>query len=153
MAFVRMTLEEAAETGRVDRARIDSTTEEDIRRHMIEDGEGPDASPTSPIRLVESPSSLRAKLGLTQAEIALRLRLPKSRRTQSLTNWSVASSSLRLCEGCRTWLPVREVTSLCSFPCLLSPSCGSLVLSSSGDQNTSNSGLTLRVCTSPTRVS
>lgn len=42
--MARMTLEEIkAATPRVDRAKIEATTEEDIRRHMIEDGENPDA--------------------------------------------------------------------------------------------------------------
>lgn len=42
---IRMTLGEAvaAASGQVDEARITATTEEDIRRHMIEDGEDPDA--------------------------------------------------------------------------------------------------------------
>ena len=44
MAIVRMTLEDARAKGRVDRSKIASSTEEDIRRHAIEDGEDPDAS-------------------------------------------------------------------------------------------------------------
>lgn len=42
---VRMTLEQiqAAGGGRVDRTKLAATTEEDIRRHQIEDGEDPDA--------------------------------------------------------------------------------------------------------------
>jgi len=76
MAFVRMTLEEAAQVGRVDRAKVDGTTEEDVRRYMVEDGENPDAPPPAAARVVESPSSLRAKLGLTQPTMAARLRVP-----------------------------------------------------------------------------
>ena len=46
MAATRMTLEEAlAKAPDLDRARMDATTEEDIRHHMAEDGEDPDAAP------------------------------------------------------------------------------------------------------------
>jgi putative transcriptional regulator len=51
MAIVRMTLGEikaqaAARTPEAAfRRRMDETTEKDIRRHMIEDGEDPDAEP------------------------------------------------------------------------------------------------------------
>ena len=46
MAITRTTSEQiAAAGGRVDRVRLDATTEEDIRRHMIEDGEDPDEDP------------------------------------------------------------------------------------------------------------
>jgi putative transcriptional regulator len=40
----------------IDQAKIDATTEEDIRRHAIEDGEDPDAEiPDSSWRLVQPP--------------------------------------------------------------------------------------------------
>jgi putative transcriptional regulator len=44
-----MTLEQirAAGGGRVDRAQVAATTEEDIRQHMIEDGQDPDGSPAA----------------------------------------------------------------------------------------------------------
>jgi putative transcriptional regulator len=71
-----MTLEEAARAGRIDHAKVGSTSEEDIRRHMVEDGEDPDASLPTAVRVVESPGSLRAKLGLTPTELAERLGLP-----------------------------------------------------------------------------
>jgi putative transcriptional regulator len=42
MARVRRTMEQIRRMKpRVDRAKIDSTTEADIRRHMIEDGQTP----------------------------------------------------------------------------------------------------------------
>ena len=42
MARVRRTMEQIRRMKpRVDRAKIDSTTEADIRRHMIEDGQDP----------------------------------------------------------------------------------------------------------------
>ena len=80
MAFVRMSLEEAAKLGDVDRATVDAATEEDIRRHMVEDGEDPDAPLPEVFSVVHSPASLRQRLGVTQAEMAARLRLP-------LTTW------------------------------------------------------------------
>ena len=42
---VRMTLEQirAAGGGRVDLAKLAATTEEDVRQHMAEDGEDPEA--------------------------------------------------------------------------------------------------------------
>ena len=75
MAVVRMTLEETARIGRVNRARVKSLTEEDIRQHKIEDGEDPDA-PLVVGRVVHSPASLRQKLGISQPEMAARLRVP-----------------------------------------------------------------------------
>ena len=57
---IRMTLIEAvaAASGQVDEAKIAATTEDDIRRHMIEDGEDPDApmaafQVTSPRRVIQ----------------------------------------------------------------------------------------------------
>jgi len=44
MAQAPMTLEEIRESQpRVNRALVSATTDEDIRRHQIEDGEDPDA--------------------------------------------------------------------------------------------------------------
>jgi len=44
MTIIRKSLEEIRATKpKVNRAKIKATTEEDIRRHMIEDGEYPDA--------------------------------------------------------------------------------------------------------------
>jgi putative transcriptional regulator len=71
----------AAGGGQVDRARIDATTEADIRRHMIEDGEDPDAEPR-----IEKPvlsQNLRRKLGLTQTGFAMLLDIPVA----TLRNW------------------------------------------------------------------
>ena len=76
MAFVRMTLEHAAKVGRVDRDKFESTTEDDIRRQKTVDGEQPETFVPATARVVESPASLRAKLGLSQADMAARLRLP-----------------------------------------------------------------------------
>ena len=42
MAHIRVTTEQAKERGRIDLSKLDATTEEDIRQHMIEDGFDPD---------------------------------------------------------------------------------------------------------------
>ena len=83
MAIVRMTMEEAKATGRIDRAKLDSTTEEDIRRHMIEDGEDPDAPLLEPARLVWPPVAIRVKTGLSQAEFAGAIGIP----VKTWRNW------------------------------------------------------------------
>lgn len=75
MALVRMTLEEAAKVGRVGRTKVHATTEEAIRLYMVEDGEDPDA-PLPAGRVVHSPASLRQRLGITQPDMAARLRVP-----------------------------------------------------------------------------
>jgi putative transcriptional regulator len=89
MALVRMTLEEikaraAARTPAEEaafRRRMDETTEEDIRRHMIEDGEDPDAEPRfAPPVLAQD---VRKKLGLTQPQFAQLLAIPVA----TLRNW------------------------------------------------------------------
>jgi putative transcriptional regulator len=83
MAITRMTTEQirAGGGGRVDRARLDATTEDDIRRHMMEDGEDPDAEP----RFVASilAQNVRRKLGLTQVAFAALLNIPVA----TLRNW------------------------------------------------------------------
>jgi len=83
MAITRMTSEQiaAAGGGRVDRARLDATTEADIRRQMIEDGEDPDAEPRfEPPVLAQA---VRKKLGLTQPAFARLLGIPVA----TLRNW------------------------------------------------------------------
>ena len=46
MAITRMTLDEIRATpSRRDRAKVKATTEDDIRRNMVEDGEDPDVTP------------------------------------------------------------------------------------------------------------
>jgi putative transcriptional regulator len=66
----------------VDRAKLDSTTEEDIRRHMIEDGQDPDEE-TSDWKFVVSPQLVREKLGMTQEEFARALQVP----LETLREW------------------------------------------------------------------
>jgi putative transcriptional regulator len=67
---------------RVDRAKIDATTEADIRRHMIEDGQQADSDLTG-FAPVIPPQVLRKHLGMSQAEFARALRIPLA----TLRNW------------------------------------------------------------------
>lgn len=83
MAFRRMTLADAkAMTHDVDFAKLDATTEDDIRRHQIEDGEDPDA-PLGPGRLVVPPAKVRQRLGMTQEAFATLIGVPVG----TLRNW------------------------------------------------------------------
>jgi putative transcriptional regulator len=82
MAIVRHSLEKAQATARFDRAKIEATTEEDILRHSIEDGEIPDVEP-SEARLVVPPKVIREKLAMTQDEFAAALQIPLA----TLRNW------------------------------------------------------------------
>ena len=74
------TLEEIlASKPQVDQAKLDATTEEDIRRHMIEDGEDPDAEIPDTWQLVVPPQRVREKLGMTQEEFAKAIKVPVER--------------------------------------------------------------------------
>ena len=81
MAVVRKSLEQMrAGRPRIDRAKVDATTEEDIRRHQIEDGQDPDAPGFTwnvPAR------AARQKLNMTQEQMAALLRIPVA----TLRNW------------------------------------------------------------------
>ena len=82
--IVRRTLDEiVALNPQVDRARLDATTEEDIRRYMIEDGQDPDEELPDDYELVVPPQIVREKLGMTQEEFAKALRVPVG----TLRNW------------------------------------------------------------------
>ena len=84
MARVRRTMEQIRRMKpRVNRAKIDSTTEADIRRHMIEDGQDPAAVLLAGFVPVVPPQILRKRLGMTQAEFARALRIPLA----TLRNW------------------------------------------------------------------
>jgi len=82
MAITRMTLDEIkARPSKRDRAKIRATTEEDIRRHMIEDGEDPDAELRA--EDIISPWYIRKRLGMSQQQFAATLGGPIS----TLRNW------------------------------------------------------------------
>ncbi len=81
--MARVRLEDLHKTAaKVDQAKIDATTEEDIRRHMIEDGEDPDEEPTG-YRLVWPIAAIRSRLGMTQSAFADALGVPVA----TLRNW------------------------------------------------------------------
>ena len=83
MARVRRTMEQIRRMKpRTNKAKIDSTTEAGIRRHMIEDGQDP-AGLLAGFVPVVPPQILRKRLGMTQAEFARALRIPLA----TLRNW------------------------------------------------------------------
>lgn len=67
---------------RMDRVKVEATTEEDIRRYMIEDGEDPDAELGS-LKLVIPPAVLRQRLAMDQDAFAAALSVPVS----TLRDW------------------------------------------------------------------
>ncbi len=82
MADTRMTLQQVeAAGGRVDRAKLDTTTEAEIRQQMVADGEPPDEEPTFERAVL--PQEIRKRLGMTQVEFAALLRVPVA----TLRNW------------------------------------------------------------------
>lgn len=82
MALVRRTMESIRRLKpRIKRAKIDATTEVDIRRHMREDDQ--DKTDLTGFAPVIPPQLLRRQLRMTQAEFARALRVPLS----TLRNW------------------------------------------------------------------
>ena len=78
-----MTLDEAqAKVSEVDRAKLDATTEQDIRRHMAEDDEDPNAT-SRPEDWYPSVAALRGRLRMTQPQFARAIRVPVA----TLRNW------------------------------------------------------------------
>jgi putative transcriptional regulator len=65
----------------IDLARIDATTDEDIARHMREEGYDPE----EPIREEDiiSPAAIRKRLGLSQRQFAAAIHVPVA----TLQNW------------------------------------------------------------------
>lgn len=89
MAIVRKTLEEIkASKPDEDWEKFDATTEEDIRRHMIEDGEDPDAEYTLETSI--SPHVIRKRLGMTQEQFAEALGIPVA----TLRNWEQGRNAI-----------------------------------------------------------
>jgi len=90
MAQLPMTLEEIrASKPKFDEARIAATTEEDIRQHMIEDDEDPDA-PLPPFRLVPNVRAIRTRLKMTQEVFAKAIGVPVA----TVRNWEQNRTSL-----------------------------------------------------------
>ena len=76
MAREPMTLHEIkASRPQPDRARIAATTEQDIRRQQVEDGEDPDAA-LPPFRPVPDVQAIRTRLGMTQDVFAQAIGVP-----------------------------------------------------------------------------
>jgi putative transcriptional regulator len=90
MAKPPMTLE-AIKASRpfFDRAKFDVTTEEDIRRHQIEDGEDPDA-PVPPFRPVPNVHKIRTALKMTQEAFADAIGVPVA----TVRNWEQSRTSM-----------------------------------------------------------
>lgn len=83
MAIIRRSAEEIRRLKPdINRAKMNATTEADIRRHMREDGQGEDDDLTG-FAPVIPPQMLRKRLGMTQAQSAKALRIPRA----TLRNW------------------------------------------------------------------
>jgi putative transcriptional regulator len=82
MAKSRMTLTEIlASEQSVDLVKIDATTEEDIRRHMREEGYDPDENVRE--EDIISPAMIRKRLGMSQRRFAEAIHVPVA----TLQNW------------------------------------------------------------------
>ena len=81
---VRMTLEQirAAGGGRVDLAKLAATTEEDIRQHMAEDGEDPEA-PLPDYQALPDVQAIRERLRMSQDAFARTIGIPVA----TVRNW------------------------------------------------------------------
>src|SRR5277367_5998611 len=81
--MARMTLEEIkAARPRIDRARIEATTESEIAQQMVEDGEDPEAALGFFVEDLQ-PARVRSQLGMSQTEFAAALTIPVA----TLRNW------------------------------------------------------------------
>ena len=85
-----MSLEDLAVAApKVDLERVEATTDEDIRRHQIEDGEDPDAA-LPPFRAVPNVKAIRARLHMTQETFAKAICVPLA----TVRNWEQARTGL-----------------------------------------------------------
>lgn len=83
MAIVRKSLDELrSERRTIDRAKIAATTDDEIRRQAIEDGEDLEA-PLDQFELVVPVHAVRRKLGMSQAEFAKAFHIPVG----TIRNW------------------------------------------------------------------
>jgi putative transcriptional regulator len=71
-----------------DLAKVDATTEADVRRYMIEDGYDPDES-IEPCDII-SPAYIRRRLGMTQKQFADAIHVPLA----SLRNWEQGRTAM-----------------------------------------------------------
>jgi putative transcriptional regulator len=73
----------------IDRAQIAATTDSDIRRHQIEDGEDPDA-PLPPFRAAPNVRTIRTQLHMTQDAFARAIGVPVA----TVRNWEQSRTSM-----------------------------------------------------------
>lgn len=89
MALVRKSMKEIkTDKPRFDADRFNATTEKDIRRHMIEDGEDPDHEVR--VEDIHTPQVIRKRLGMTQEQFARALRIPLA----TLRNWEQGRNAI-----------------------------------------------------------
>ena len=75
----------------VDRAKLDATTEDDIRRFMIEDDFDPDENvPAERWSVVRPPHEIRERFGLTQERFAALIGVPLA----TYRNWEQGRTAL-----------------------------------------------------------
>lgn len=99
--MARRTLEEIlASEADVDHEKLRATTEEDIRRYMIEDGQDPDEELPAHMELVVPPRLVREKLGMSQEEFAKAIKGP----VETLLEWE--RDHLRLDPAVRSLLAI-----------------------------------------------
>ena len=101
--LVRMTLEQiqAAGGGQVDRAKVAATTDEDIRRHQVEDGEDPDAPPPD-YQPVPDVQAIREQLRMSQEAFARLIQVPVA----TVRNWEQRRTGIA--PAARTLLRILE---------------------------------------------
>jgi putative transcriptional regulator len=89
MAMVRKSLAQIkASKPKTNLRKFDATTEEDIRRYMVEDGEDPDHVPS--LEEIFTPQVIRKRLKMTQEEFARALRIPVA----TLRNWEQGRNAI-----------------------------------------------------------
>ncbi|HVZ68076.1 MAG TPA: helix-turn-helix domain-containing protein [Rhizomicrobium sp.] len=89
MAIARKSLKEIkAGKPKFSAARFDATSEKDIRRHMIEDGEDPGYAVRA--EDIHTPQIIRKRLGMTQEQFARALRIPLA----TLRNWEQGRNAI-----------------------------------------------------------
>lgn len=100
---VRMRLEQikAAGGGRVDRAKLAATTEEDIRQHMLEDGEDPEASLPA-YQALPNVQAIRERLSMSQEAFASTIGVPVA----TVRNWEQRRTGIA--PAARTLLRILE---------------------------------------------
>lgn len=72
----------------VDLVKVDATTEEDIRRHMLEEGYDPDEEVRD--EDIISPAVIRRRLGMSQRRFAEAIHVPVA----TLQNWEQGRTSM-----------------------------------------------------------